>query len=114
MSSFETPGGGSPPNTGTIVTSTTQAPDAGPPGPTQSGIVSNCNKYTVVQAGGSCAAIESQYGITFAQFFGWNPAVGSNCENLWIGEAYCVGVSSGGAKRRHIQDHAMKLAAMAH
>ncbi|KAH9206729.1 hypothetical protein DL95DRAFT_347253 [Leptodontidium sp. 2 PMI_412] len=65
------------------------------PAPTQSGITANCNAYTVTPSqGASCAAIESQYGITFAQFYAWNPAIGSGCTNLWAGEAYCVGVSS--------------------
>ena len=54
-----------------------------------------------MQAGGSCAAIEAKYAITFAQFLSWNPAVGSNCENLWVGEAYCGGGDEvGGANRR--------------
>lgn len=47
-----------------------------------------------MQAGGSCGAVESEYGITFAQFEGWNPAVGGDCGNLWVGEAYCVGVKA--------------------
>lgn len=65
------------------------------PAPTQSGITVNCNAYTVTPSqGASCAAIESQYGITFAQFYAWNPAIGSGCTNLWAGETYCVGVSS--------------------
>lgn len=55
-------------------------------------------------AGDSCGAIESQYSITFQQFYTWNPAVGSNCENLWVGEAYCVGVSSGGSKKRWLHE----------
>ena len=65
------------------------------PAPTQSGIAANCNAYTVVEAGSgaSCAAIETEYGITFAQFYAWNPAIGSGCTALWVGEAYCVGVS---------------------
>lgn len=48
----------------------------------------------MVKSGDSCAAIETAYDITFAQFYAWNPAVGSNCQNLWIGEAYCVAASS--------------------
>ncbi|KAF9874971.1 LysM domain-containing protein [Colletotrichum karsti] len=35
-----------------------------------------------------------QYHITLDQFYAWNPAVGTNCENLWKGYAYCVGVNS--------------------
>jgi len=43
--------------------------------------------------GRSCAAIESSYILTFAQFLAWNPAVGSNCQSLELGAAYCVGIS---------------------
>ena len=44
------------------------------PGPTQSGIVAGCTAYYTVPSGGSCAAIETAYTITFAQFYAWNPA----------------------------------------
>lgn len=96
------------------MTSASQAANTGPPGPVQTGVASNCNKWTVVQAGGSCAAIESQYGITFAQFLGWNPAVGSNCQNLWVGEAYCVGVSGGTTKKkkRDLMEHKIRMMKM--
>jgi hypothetical protein len=47
----------------------------------------------VVTSGDSCSSIESKYNITFAQFYAWNPAIGSDCTNLWLEEAYCVGVS---------------------
>lgn len=63
-----------------------------PPAPTQSGITASCSDYYVVQSGDSCAAIESMFSLTFQQFYAWNPAIGSNCGNLWLGEAYCVGV----------------------
>jgi hypothetical protein len=53
--------------------------------------------------GGSCSAIESEYGITFAQLLAWNPAVGSNCQYLEVGEAYCVGVSSAIAPPASVQ-----------
>jgi hypothetical protein len=46
------------------------------------------------QLGGSCAAIESSYILTFARFLAWNPAVGSNCQSLELGFAYCVGISA--------------------
>jgi len=65
----------------------------GPGGPVQNGIASNCNAYYTVASGDSCAAIESRYDLTFAQLYQWNPAIGSNCENLWVGYAVCVGVS---------------------
>ncbi|KAI2720884.1 hypothetical protein CBS147332_4124 [Penicillium roqueforti] len=61
--------------------------------PTQTGIVSNCNEYHTVVSKDSCAAVESEYGVTFAQLYEWNPAIGSDCEYLNVGYAICVGVS---------------------
>lgn len=43
-------------------------------GPTQTGIVTGCLQYYTVKSGDSCAAIDSNYGITFAQLYAWNPA----------------------------------------
>ncbi|KAL4911937.1 hypothetical protein BDW62DRAFT_206942 [Aspergillus aurantiobrunneus] len=77
-----------------ITTAKTTTSTAGPvPTQTQTGIVSDCNKYYTVISGDSCAKIEGNYGITFAQFYEWNPAIGSNCDSLWVGYAVCVGVS---------------------
>ncbi|KAH6720371.1 hypothetical protein BKA61DRAFT_708661 [Leptodontidium sp. MPI-SDFR-AT-0119] len=45
-------------------------------------------------SGDSCAKVESEYDITFAQLYQWNPAIGSDCQFLVIGDSYCVGVSS--------------------
>ncbi|PQE21991.1 hypothetical protein CJF30_00009975 [Rutstroemia sp. NJR-2017a BBW] len=59
--------------------------------PTQT---SSCTKSYTVVAGDSCAAIQAQYSITFAQLFAWNPSIGSNCEFLAIGNTYCVANSS--------------------
>lgn len=42
---------GQPGNTGTTATPTASASSVTPPGPTQTGIAANCNKYTVVQSG---------------------------------------------------------------
>ncbi|KAK3933774.1 hypothetical protein QBC46DRAFT_462929 [Diplogelasinospora grovesii] len=66
-----------------------------PPGPTQSGIPSNCDAYYVAQSGDTCATVEATYKITDAQFHAWNPAVSSDCTSgFWAGEAYCVGVAT--------------------
>ncbi|KAI0437595.1 hypothetical protein F4803DRAFT_555865 [Xylaria telfairii] len=69
------------------------------PGPTQSGIVSNCDKYAVAMSGDSCSDFASRNEITNAELFAWNPVLGSkgeNCANsLWVGEYYCVGISPG-------------------
>ncbi|KAB5578705.1 hypothetical protein GE09DRAFT_1090733 [Coniochaeta sp. 2T2.1] len=74
--------------------STTTSSGVAPPGPTQPGEAPNCNKYYVVQSGDGCPKIQSQFGITFQQLYQWNPAIGSDCTNLWLGYAVCVGVSS--------------------
>ncbi|PMD34386.1 carbohydrate-binding module family 50 [Hyaloscypha variabilis F] len=73
--------------------STTSTSSVIPPGPTQSGITSACDEYYVTVSGDSCASIEAAYSITFAEFYAWNPAIGSDCTDLWLDEAYCVGVS---------------------
>ncbi|CDM37952.1 hypothetical protein DTO013E5_10197 [Penicillium roqueforti] len=62
--------------------------------PTQTGIASNCNQYYTVVSNDSCAKIETAYGITFAELYKWNPAIGSDCEYLGVGYSVCVGVSS--------------------
>jgi LysM repeat protein len=68
------------------------------PGATQSGIVANCNKYLMANAGGTCTAFASRAGITTAQLYSWNPVLGSSGQNcassFWGDEYYCVGVGS--------------------
>lgn len=74
--------------------SSRQATSLGLTSPTQSGIASNCDEYYTVVSGDLCSKIETQFDITFAQLYQWNPAIGSNCESLWMGYAVCVAVSS--------------------
>lgn len=73
---------------------TTTSPTATSTGatPKMASIVSNCNKYYLVQSGDGCTAIEAVNGIIQAQFLSLNPAVDSNCDNLWLGYYLCVGV----------------------
>jgi hypothetical protein len=102
----------SPSSSSTVQSTSTSATSVTAPGPTQTGIVANCNAWTLCESGKSppairvsrkdrslirflgcsCSAIESEYGLTFAQFYAWNPAIGSGCTDLELGEAYCVGV----------------------
>lgn len=64
-----------------------------PPGPTQEGITPSCKKYHLVQSGEGCWGIQQEYGIPdYATFVEWNPALGSDCQNLWPDYAVCVGV----------------------
>lgn len=81
--------------TGTPTTPPTISPTSNIPGPTQTGIVADCTAYTLAESGDSCSSIQTEYTITFAQLYEWNPAIGSNCENLWAGYAYCVAISGG-------------------
>ncbi|MCJ1456788.1 hypothetical protein MMC28_007153 [Mycoblastus sanguinarius] len=69
------------------------SPTAPASAPRQSGIAANCDAYYTVAGGDSCAKIETQYNDTFAELYSWNPAIGNNCQNLWVGYAICVGVS---------------------
>ncbi|KXJ85378.1 hypothetical protein Micbo1qcDRAFT_128179 [Microdochium bolleyi] len=90
--------------------STTTAPTTQPtggsdaPSPTQDGIVSGCEcsevrqachcKYHKAVSGDTCQGIVTKYGgFTLAQFYTWNPAVGSSCGGLWLDYYYCVGVA---------------------
>lgn len=75
------------------VSTATSGGTAAPPAPTQSGIASDCDKYYTVASGDSCSKIETQYNVTLAELYTWNPSIGSTCTNLWVGYAVCVGVS---------------------
>ena len=69
------------------------------PGPTQSGIISTCDKYAEATGGIGCSDFATQNGITPAQLYAWNSVLGTNGENcgssFWADEWYCVGVSGG-------------------
>ncbi|OIW30767.1 putative LysM domain protein [Coniochaeta ligniaria NRRL 30616] len=71
---------------------TTTTTSSSPYQPTQSGLAANCNNFHLVASGDSCAAIETQYGISAADFSTWNPSIDSTCDNLWLGYYVCVGV----------------------
>ncbi|PMD58813.1 uncharacterized protein K444DRAFT_484034, partial [Hyaloscypha bicolor E] len=60
--------------TTTISSSTTKS---GAPAPTQTGIVANCQAWYAAKGGDGCGAIATSYNISLAQFYAWNPAVGS-------------------------------------
>lgn len=68
----------------------TPAPTTGSTSPTQTGITKGCQKYYTVKDGDTCASVYGQAGITFDQLYAWNPAIGPECHNLWLGYAYCV------------------------
>ncbi|KAI8631442.1 hypothetical protein F5Y19DRAFT_473115 [Xylariaceae sp. FL1651] len=71
-----------------------------PPGPTQTGIVANCNKYAFAIAGDGCDVFASRNLISDAQLYAWNAVLGPNgakCNTeLEAGEYYCVGIAPAG------------------
>jgi LysM repeat protein len=55
-------------------------------------MVSSCDAFYKIVSGDSCNAVADKYNITAANFHAWNPAVGSSCTMLIIGDYVCVGV----------------------
>ncbi|MCJ1366179.1 hypothetical protein MMC16_005305 [Acarospora aff. strigata] len=64
-----------------------------PPAPTASGTSTSCDLwYTVTAADPLACKNAMTYGtLSLEKFLALNPAVNSNCTNLWIGYAYCIG-----------------------
>ena len=60
------------------------------PAPTPSGTTGTCFVWHTVVSGDGCAKIDQEYNITFAQLQNWNPSLDASCDNLLLGEAYCV------------------------
>lgn len=48
--------------------------------------------YYYVNEGDACTAILEEFDITMAEFYAWNPAVGSDCNTMEYGYYVCVGV----------------------
>ncbi|KAI0906412.1 LysM domain-containing protein [Ustulina deusta] len=91
---------GQPPpasSTTTTTTSSTISTTAAGPSPTQSGIASNCDAFYKAVSGDTCQQIVDKFGnFTLNNFYTWNPAVGSDCSLLLLGDYYCIGTISGG------------------
>ncbi|KAJ6256130.1 hypothetical protein Dda_8965 [Drechslerella dactyloides] len=60
-----------------------------PPDPVQDGVVDTCYSW-VQNVNDTCIEFINKEGISLAHFKEWNPAVGSNCQNLWKNTWYCV------------------------
>ncbi|KAL8350544.1 hypothetical protein RB598_005716 [Gaeumannomyces tritici] len=54
------------------------------------GYIKGCTRFSDVPLGWECSDIYDYYGITKEQFYQYNPAVGSDCNNLWPNYAYCT------------------------
>lgn len=75
-------------------TVTTIIPDGwvDPPGPTESGVAENCNKWHLLQTGDNCASVVAKYKISLKQFFEYNPSINAQCTNTRALFAVCVRV----------------------
>jgi hypothetical protein len=78
--------------TSTKTTSTTTGDGISTPTPYQTGMSSTCNKFHLVVSGDQCGAIASAAGISLANFYAWNPAVGSSCAFLGLGDYVCIDI----------------------
>lgn len=79
--------------TSTSKVTTTILSGVTPPAPTQAGVAKNCNKWHTVVKDDGCWAISNKYSITLDNFYKFNPDVGNDCKNLWLGYAVCIEVS---------------------
>ncbi|KAH3353681.1 hypothetical protein KXV52_007936, partial [Aspergillus fumigatus] len=79
-----------PPTTTTRSTSSSAGNGVTTPTPTQTGMVSSCNRFYLVVSGDSCYDIAAAQGISLDNFYTWNPAVGSSCGGLWPDYYVCV------------------------
>ncbi|PWY73001.1 hypothetical protein BO70DRAFT_413661 [Aspergillus heteromorphus CBS 117.55] len=76
-----------------ISSTTTSAGDGiTTPSPIQTGMSSTCDKFYLVESGDSCSTIASDAGISLADFYAWNPAVGDTCADLWADDYVCIDV----------------------
>jgi hypothetical protein len=84
------------PSSTTTTTTTSTAPSNGitTPTPYQTGMASNCDSFHLVTSGDQCVDLATSYDISLTQFYSWNPAVGSSCEYLDLGDYVCVGVET--------------------
>ncbi|PWY70846.1 hypothetical protein BO94DRAFT_609132 [Aspergillus sclerotioniger CBS 115572] len=76
-------------------TTTSAASSSDTPLPIQTGMVSDCDEFHLVVSGDDCASIASDFGISLADFYAWNPAVGDTCASLWVDDYVCVGIVGG-------------------
>ncbi|RAO73092.1 uncharacterized protein BHQ10_009104 [Talaromyces amestolkiae] len=73
-------------------TSTTTGDGISTPSPIQTGMVSTCDQFHLVVSGDECATIAADAGISLDTFYSWNPAVGSSCAYLGLGDYVCIDI----------------------
>ncbi|KAK3320635.1 hypothetical protein B0T19DRAFT_465549 [Cercophora scortea] len=56
----------------------------------QAGVTAHCEMLVQVSFARDCELLERVYKISAEDFLRWNPAVGSNCDNMLPNYSYCV------------------------
>ncbi|KFX87782.1 hypothetical protein O988_09292 [Pseudogymnoascus sp. VKM F-3808] len=62
------------------------------PLPIQPGMTTSCNKFRFVKTGDQCGDIAAAAGISLADFYAWNPSVGTGCSSLFAESYVCIGL----------------------
>ncbi|KAM5343484.1 hypothetical protein ACJ41O_012021 [Fusarium nematophilum] len=62
------------------------------PSPIQNNMHKNCNKFHLVSKTTTCTSIRDYYKLPLADFYSWNPSVGTNCQALLAGYHVCISV----------------------
>ncbi|KAF7556062.1 hypothetical protein G7Z17_g1763 [Cylindrodendrum hubeiense] len=75
----------------TTTTSTTAEPSSTAL-PIRDGAAEDCKKYYAVVSPQTCQGALDANGLTIAEFYAMNPAIGPECHNLWPDYRYCVEV----------------------
>jgi len=73
-------------------TSTSSGNGIATPTPFQAGMATNCNAFHLVVSGDECDVVAASAGVSLADFLLWNPAVGSACQFLGLGDFVCIDV----------------------
>ncbi|KAH7140925.1 carbohydrate-binding module family 50 protein [Dactylonectria macrodidyma] len=83
-------------STTSTISSASETSTEGPvstPTPVREGMTTECRKFYLQQSGDLCYSMAQDVGITLEEFYEWNPAVGSDCSNLWPDYYYCIGIT---------------------
>ncbi|KAJ4007743.1 hypothetical protein NW766_009546 [Fusarium irregulare] len=62
------------------------------PSPIQDRMHKNCNKFHKISSTTTCSSIRDYYNLPLADFYSWNPSVGTSCQALLVGYNVCVSI----------------------
>jgi hypothetical protein len=75
--------GGPTPTTSSVASMISPGNGVATPTPTQPGMTTSCNAFHLVKTGDQCGTIAASAGISLANFYAWNPSVGTTCTTLF-------------------------------